>query len=245
MNWADDGYVLRARKHGENALIVTLLTAEHGRHAGLVRGGTGRRARGIYQTGNRVRAAWRARLDEHLGSYACELVDAHAAALLHAPPRLAALSAAAAVMEMALPEREPHAALFEGFAGWIDSLVADGDWLTGYVRWELALLGELGFGLDLSACAATGLNDELAFVSPKSGRAVSRSAGARWRTKLLVLPDFLGAGGEGAPGAVLDGLRLTGHFLERHVFAQSGKPGPAARTRFVDRVRQMDTISGS
>lgn len=235
MQWSDEGIVLSARKHGESAAIVQLLTRAHGRHAGLVRGGAGRRARGIYQPGNHVTATWRARLSEHLGTLSCELAESRAAILLDEPLRLAALTAACAVVEASLPEREPHVAVYDGFLALLEALVpAAGDgagWTAAYVRWELALLAELGYGLDLSACVATGRNDELAWVSPRSGRAVSLSAGAPYRDKLLPLPRFLLDGSGADAREVADGLRLTGHFLDRHVFTAHGRRMPRARDR--------------
>ncbi len=245
MNWAEDGIVLSARKHGESAAVVQLLTRDHGRHAGLVRGGAGRRARGVLQPGNRVAARWQARLAAHLGTYVCELTRSHAAELLDDPLRLAGLSAACAMAEASLPEREPHGAVYEGFLALLQAM-ATPDWPRIYVRWELGLLAELGYGLDLSSCAATGANDELAYVSPKSGRAVSLSAGEPYREKLLPLPRFLAvprapaagdlAAGDLAAGDVAKGLRLTGYFLERHVFAPLGRGLPAARRRLAERL---------
>jgi DNA repair protein RecO (recombination protein O) len=234
MQWTDDGIVLSARPHGETAVVVQLLTRGQGRHAGLVRGGQGTRARGIYQPGNLVTARWSGRLVEHLGSYACELAESYAARVLDDPARLAALSAAAAVSESALPEREPHAACYEGFLALLDAL--DGDhWAEVYVTWELALLAELGFGLDLSSCAGGGANDQLAYVSPKSGRAVSLAAGEPYRDRLLPLPGFLAGRGGGGAGEVSQGLALTGFFLERHVFAPHHRDLPPARQRLGDR----------
>jgi DNA repair protein RecO (recombination protein O) len=258
MDWTDTGIVLAARKHGETSVIVSLLTAEHGRHLGLVRGGAGRRSRGVFETGNVVAATWKARLEEHLGNYVCELTRAVAVDYLDDPLRLAGLSALAAVTEAALPEREPHAALFGRLTGLIDGLKGGG-WPADYVMFEMVLLSELGFGLDLSACAATGSAEDLIYVSPKSGRAVSREGGAPYREKLLPLPPFLAgaagasgaAGGAGAPGAsgapdtgaLIDGLTLTGYFLERHVFVHRRHGAPAARQRFIDRLAKSDTIS--
>ncbi|MGH6932761.1 MAG: DNA repair protein RecO, partial [Dongiaceae bacterium] len=164
MEWTDEGIVLSARRHGEGAAIVALLTRDHGRHVGLVPGGAGRRARGVYEPGNRVRAVWRARLSEHLGHFACELLKSRAAVLLDSRTRLAALSAAVALVDGALPEREAHRRLFESLDGLIGRLCdADGDaaWTPAYVRFELDLLADLGFGLDLSRCAATGAADGL------------------------------------------------------------------------------------
>ncbi|MDJ0951296.1 MAG: DNA repair protein RecO [Alphaproteobacteria bacterium] len=242
MHWSEDGIVLSARKHGESAAIIQLLTRMHGRHAGLVRGGAGRRARGIYQPGNRVTATWRARLEDHLGSYTCELLSSPAAALLDDPARLAGLAAACAMAAAALPERAPHPEVYDTFSALLERLAGDGtviDWAEAYVRWELSLLAELGYGLDLSACAATGRNDGLAWVSPRSGRAVSLSAGEPYRDKLLPLPAFLlnGAASETPDRAeVIQGLTLTGHFLARHVFAANEQRIPAARQRLAARL---------
>ena len=244
MDWTDHGIVLSARKHGETSLIVQLLTEQHGRHAGLVRGGASSRARGMYQPGNLVTAHWRARLAEHLGNYTCELVTGSAAALLDHGGKLAALSAACALAESALAEREAHADVFASFAALIETL-SDAPpmgtpWSADYVRFELDLLASLGFGLDLARCAATGTNDDLAYVSPKTGRAVSLSAGDAWRDKLLALPPFLLseaiAQGGAAPDEIAQGLALTGYFLERHVFAPHGQRMPPARVRLVERL---------
>ena len=235
MEWTEDGIVLSSRKHGESAAIVSLLTRDHGRHAGLVRGGTGQRARGIYQPGNRVRATWRARLAEHLGTYRCEPVAIAAAMLFDDAGRLGALSAACAVAESAMPERAPYPAIYDGTLALIDALDNEG-WAQLYVHWELALLAELGYGLDLAACAVTGETAELAYVSPKSGRAVSREAGAPYANRLLCLPAFLtGQSGLADTRAVADGLALTGHFLEHHIFALQNRRLPPARLRLSDR----------
>ncbi|MBI4969085.1 MAG: DNA repair protein RecO [Rhodospirillales bacterium] len=232
MEWTDDAIVLAARPHGETSAILSLLTRSHGRHAGLARGVLGKRRSGAAEPGNRVRATWRARLEEQLGTLSVEVERAHAAAYLDDADRLAGLSAALAMAETALPEREPHDDVYADLLAFITHL-GDVDWPIAYVRWELGLLADLGFGLDLGACAVTGRNDQLAYVSPKSGRAVSLSAGLAWKDKLLVLPGFL----IGEPGGSLaDGLRLTGAFLERYVFAPHRKALPPARTRLVDRL---------
>lgn len=238
MEWVDEGIILAVRKHGESSAVVSLLTGGHGRHAGLVRGGAGRGARGILQPGNGVAARWRARLAEHLGTLTCELTHAYAAAALDDADGLAALAAACAVAEAALPEREPCRAVYDGLTALL-AAIEGGVWPAAYVRWELGLLAELGFGLDLGECAVTGRNDQLAYVSPKSGRAVSLAAGEPYKGRLLPLPSFLAGGGNGtATAEVADGLRLTGHFLERHVFAQAGRPMPAARRRLEARLRR-------
>jgi DNA repair protein RecO (recombination protein O) len=233
MEWLDQAIVLSARPHGETSAVVTLLTQEHGRHAGLVRGGQNSKSRAIYQTGNQVRAQWRARLADHLGSLICEPMESHAARLFDDPRRLAALSAAAAVSERALPEREPHPACFHGFLALLEAMAGD-HWAEAYVRWELALLAELGFGLDLSRCAAGGDNDQLAYVSPRTGRAVSLGAGEPYRERLLVLPGFLVGRGGGGPLEVGAGLAVTGYFLERHVFHPQDRALPQARRRLAD-----------
>ena len=236
---------LTARRHGESALIVELLTAEHGRHAGLVRGGQGRKLRTVYEIGNRVAAQWRARLEEHLGALTGELLQAHAARFIADPARLACLAAATAMAE-SLPEREPHPQAFAGLGALLESLDADRGWAVGYVEWELLLLTELGFGLDLSRCAATGETADLAYVSPKSGHAVSARAGEPYRDKLLRLPHFLLVRAEQntpSPEDVLDGLKLTEYFLDRRVFEPHGRTMPPARARFVDLLRRMAKIS--
>jgi DNA repair protein RecO (recombination protein O) len=246
MEWSDQGIVLAARRHGESALIVQLLTRDHGRHAGLVRGGQGRKLRGIYQIGNGLAVTWKARLAEHLGLISGELVRGHAARFLDDPARLACLSAAAVLAESTLPEREPHPRAHEGFSSLLDALDADAGWAVCYVRWELALLAELGFGLDLARCAATGATGDLIYVSPRSGQAVSAQAGAPYRDRLLALPRFLvpRSDAEPTPADVLDGLALTGHFLERRVFDPHNRNMPAARTRFVEILRRMAKVSG-
>ncbi len=244
MDWTEDGIVLAARKHGEASAVVQLFTRGHGRHAGLVRGGAGSRARGVYQAGNLVAARWRARLAEHLGSFTCELVRSHAAGILDDPLRLAGLASACAVAEATLPERHPYPALYDATFALIEAIVDADGWATDYVRWEIGLLGELGFGLDLARCAATGGTDDLVYVSPKTGRAVSRAAGEPYRDRLLVLPGFLIGAGAVDGAAVVAGLRLAGRFLDDHVFGPDGRAMPPARERFVDRIARMTTTSG-
>ncbi len=233
MEWTGDGIVLSVRKHGESAAIVTLLTRRYGRHAGLVRGGGGRRMRGVLQLGNIVHACWRGRLAEHLGAYTCELVRAHAARLLDTPLQLAGLASACTLAETALPERQAHAAVYDGLLVVMEAMEVDW-WPSIYVKWELGLLQELGFGLDLSSCAATGTTQGLAFVSPKSARAVSLDAGTPYKEQMLPLPHFLlSGGGAGSLGDVCDGLKLTGHFLGRHVYHGNMPP---ARRRLAERI---------
>ena len=234
MEWSDEGIVLSARPHGEGGMVVNLLTRDHGRHAGFVPGGGSRRARPIWQTGNVVEAAWRARLAEQLGNYSAELREPHAARAMDDAVELAGLSAACAVVDAALPEREPHPAMYEGFHAFLLALGHEG-WPAIYVRLELGLLQELGFGLDLTKCAATGTTEDLAFVSPKTGRAVSRGAAEPYKGKLLPLPAFLSTGGLPSDDTQLrQGLDLTGFFLERHVFWPHNKPLPPARARLIE-----------
>ncbi|HYG90251.1 MAG TPA: DNA repair protein RecO [Azospirillum sp.] len=237
MEWTDQGIVLSGRPHGEAAAIVTLLTREHGRHAGLVMGGRSKSQRGHIEPGTVVAARWRGRLAEHLGNYVLEPVRGYAAGVLDDPPRLAALTAACALVEAALPEHEPHSALYDGLCALLEVLDIAPAWAEAYVRWEVGLLAELGFGLDLERCAVTGtvggVNDYLAFVSPRTGRAVSVSAGEPYRDRLLPLPGFLIGRGVGGTEEVAAGLRLTGYFLERHLL---NAPLPPARERLVERV---------
>ncbi len=238
MEWSDHGIVLSARAHGEGDAVAVLLTAEHGRHAGLVRGGGSRRLRGTVQPGNLVWCVWRARLEAHLGTFACELVQGNAAAWLEDRLRLEAMAAACELLDAALPERAPAPDAYAGLVHLLQSLESD-DWLAEFVRWELHMLAEFGFGLDLSACAATGANDDLAYVSPKTGRAVSLAAGEPYRDKLLPLPRFLIDAHPITPDAAeaIDGLRLTAYFLDRHVLNPVGRTLPAARDRLVQRLR--------
>src|SRR4051812_32165315 len=194
MQWADTGFVLGTRRHGESALIVELLTRERGRHAGLVRGGQSPRRRALLQPGNEVAASWRGRLAEHLGTLDCELLQAHAARLLDDPDRLMALNAAVALLIAALPEREPHTDCHESFGALLkilESAEPTTSWARAYVLWECDLLAAVGFGLDLARCTVNGTNQDLAYVSPRTGRAVSREAGALYKDRLLPLPAFL------------------------------------------------------
>ena len=242
MEWRDTGFVLMARRHGESALIVELLTREHGRHAGLVRGGQSPRRRALLQPGNKLAAAWRGRLPEHLGSFECELVEAHAARFLDDADRLAALTAAAALLLIALPEREPNAELYEAFAALLAALDSASSWPQCYVAWECGLLAALGFGLDLGHCAVTGAADDLAYVSPRTGRAVSRAAGAAYRDKLLPLPDFLWRDAPARGGDIVAGLALTRHFLLHHLLLPHGRQLPEARERLAERMRRPQPL---
>jgi DNA repair protein RecO (recombination protein O) len=239
MEWTEDGIVLGIKRHGEANAILELMTPGHGRHLGLVRGGAGSRLRPVLQPGNSVRATWRARLDEHLGNFAVEGLDLRAAAFLASPHALYGITHAAALCRL-LPERDPHPAVHATFVALIECLM-DADAVAALMaRFELDLLAELGFGLDLSSCAATGASDDLIYVSPKSGRAVSRSAGEPWRDKLLRLPSFLHA--EAAPPTtadLADSFALTGFFLARDVLAPRGIQWPQAREGFIAAIARM------
>ena len=240
MDWIDEGIVLAAREHGENALIVTALTRERGRHAGLVHGGAGSRQRPTWQLGNRVQLTWRARTAEQLGTYHGELRTPHAARSLDDPAALSGLAAACAVIDAALPEREPHPAMFDGMEALLTSLGHPG-WPVIFVHLEIGLLQELGFGLDLGKCAVTGSTESLRYVSPRTGRAVCAEAGEAYKDKLLPLPAFLAGGGSVAgPDDLGHGLDLTGYFLERHVFWPHNKPLPPTRERFVEAITRSE-----
>jgi DNA repair protein RecO (recombination protein O) len=238
MQWCDSGFVIALRRHGESAVVVELLTREHGRHAGLVRGGQSPKLRAVLQPGNAVAATWRGRLAEHLGFLSCELVRAHAARLIDDPARLAALAAAAALISAGVPEREPHADIFADFAALLAALDSAPDWPARYVGWECSLLAALGFGLDLTRCAVTGADTDLAYVSPRSGRAVSRAAGRAYHAKLLPLPAFLWREAAADQAQIAAGLRLTEHFLLHHMLLPHAAPLPPARARFAARFRQ-------
>jgi DNA repair protein RecO (recombination protein O) len=246
MEWRDEGIILGTRRHGETSAILEVMTLAHGRHLGLVRGGRSRRQQPALQAGNRVEVTWRARLDEHLGTFQVEPLDHNAARLFASAAAVHGLQVLAAHLRL-LPERDPHAALYQTMAVVLDHLdqpdVA-GDLL---VRFELLVLEELGFGLDLARCAATGRPDDLAYVSPKSGRAVSRVAGEPWRDRMLVLPAFLAPGSRvPADAADLDAaFRLTGFFLHRHVYEPRGLAEPDARAGFLAALRKYHAIDGN
>ena len=236
MLWTDEGVLLAVRRHGESGAIVSVFTARHGRHAGLVRGGFGRRARPVYQQGNILHLTWRARLAEQLGALSGELKVPLAARLMADPARLAGLAAACALLETTLPERDPHPDLYATLCAFLEQLAEGGGWLESYVRFELALLAELGFGLDLSRCAVTGTSDDLVYVSPNSGRAVSRSGAGRYADRLLALPAFLLGRAPADAAQLAAGLRLTGAFLRRHLFDASERAMPEARDRLLARL---------
>jgi DNA repair protein RecO (recombination protein O) len=251
MEWQAPAIVLSARPHGEGGAIIALLTEAHGRHAGLAKGGASRAQVAVWQAGNLVEARWVARLADQLGSLSGELAHPAAALAMEDPLALALLASACAVAEGALPEREPHPRAFHGLLSLILRLPAGAPaLLADYIRWEAGLLAELGYGLDLSRCAATGAAGDLAWVSPRTGRAVSAAAGEPWRDRLLPLPAFLlGPDRPGAndpppgPAEWLAGLRLTGHFLARDAFAHRHRPLPLPRALLQDRVAALTAAS--
>ena len=245
MEWHDEAIVLSLRRHGESATILEALTREHGRHLGLVHGGgASSKARAMLQPGNRVRLVWRARLSDHLGAFVAELVRARASAMFENAASLAGLNAFAAVASAVLPERETHLAAFDAGEALLDAIAEQDavDWLPLYVRWEAGLLDELGFGLDLSICAATGSTENLLYVSPRSGRAVSETAAEPYKDRLLKLPGFLRGDGTSPGGEdTLAGLALTAYFLDHRVLIPHGKSLPEARRRLHDVAAKVTT----
>jgi DNA repair protein RecO (recombination protein O) len=244
MHWRDDGFILGSRPHGENAAIVDLFTATRGRHAGLVRGGASRRMAAVLQPGTQVVADWQARLDSHIGHLTIEPARSRAGLMAGRLP-LALAGSALALSIVVLAEREPHPGLYAATVALLDLLAEAPDRgaaIAAYVRWEKGLLAELGFGMDLSACAATGTTQDLAFVSPRTGRAVSRSGAGDWAPRLLPLPGFLADGGSEATADDLrDGLALTGHFLRHAICPALGLADlPAARLRLTDMLDRLD-----
>ena len=238
VEWQAPAIVLSARPHGEAAALVTLLTEAFGRHAGLAKGGASRAQAAIWQAGNLVEARWLARLPEQLGALSGDLVHPTAALAMEDPLALAVLSSATALAEAALPEREAHPLVFKGLVSILARLSQGPDAvLADVVRWEARLLADLGYGLDLSACAVTQATQDLTHVSPKSGRAVSMRAAIHYLDRLLVLPPFLlHAEDQGEAQDWLAGLRLTGHFLDKHLFATTHRSLPDARVRLQDRL---------
>lgn len=243
MEFEDDAYVLAARAFGETGAIVELLTASHGRYAAHVAGGASRSMKPFLQAGARVIARYRSRVSDQLGAATLEPVGEGPAALFDEPLALAGLAAAASVAAGALPEREPHPGAFLAFEALCLALAHEDIWPAVFVRFEAGLLEELGFGLDLSRCAATGAVDDLIYVSPRTGRAVSAGAGEPYKDRLLALPPFLlSAQGGLKPGDVGAGLALTGHFLESFVFATLNKPLPPARVWLLDRLQEAGRL---
>jgi DNA repair protein RecO (recombination protein O) len=224
MQWMDEGIVLGTRRHGEGSAIIEVMTRAHGRHLGLVRGGAGSRLRPVLQPGNSVRVEWRARLDDHLGNYSVEGLRLRAASFLGLPHAVYGVTHLAALCRL-LPERDAHSEVYDRLEAALEHIDDPAVVAVNVVRFELRLLAELGFGLDLESCAATGARDDLIYVSPKSGRAVSRAAGTPWQDRLLRLPSFLNRDAPSErppPDELRDGFVLTGFFLTRHVLEPRG-----------------------
>lgn len=239
MEWRDQGVIISVRKHGESSAILDVLTKAHGRHAGVVRGGVSRRMTPVLQPGNQVSLEWRARLEEHLGSYKVELLHSRSG-IMADRGALAALASVCALVGFGFPERMVFPDLYDSTTAIFDALEAGADWPRAYALWELQVLDELGYGLDLSCCAVTGSEDDLVFVSPRSGRAVSRIGAGNWAQKLLPLPAFLCDRGEADGAQVLAGLHITGYFLERRLAAGLGnRPLPAARARLIEVLHRL------
>lgn len=240
MEWSDQGIVIGVRRHGENAAIVELMTRGHGRHLGIVRGGRSRRYQPILQPGNRIGVVWRARIEEHLGTFAVEPLIQRAARILDSKLALLGINLVGALLRL-LPERESYPGLFDAVEIIADHLSDPTIAPILIVRFELQILRELGFGLDLAECAATGTSDDLIYVSPKSGRAVCRVAGEPWKDRLLVLPPFLTDNRCPDPDAAhaLAGFTLTGFFLEKDVYAPRNSRLPDARQGFIAEVTRL------
>lgn len=233
MDWRDEGILLSTRPHGETSAIIEVLTAAHGRHAGVVRGGASRKMAATLQPGTGLTLEWRARLDDHLGTFTVEPLRSRAH-LLSDRLALAGLLSACALLRVALAEREPHPALWTVTLALFDRFGTEG-WTSAYLRWEVRLLEELGFGLDLTSCAVTGATEGLAFVSPKSGRAVTKAAAGDWADRLLPLPEGLAGTAPLTAQGVVTGLALTGFFLDRELRpVLQERPLPEARSRLVD-----------
>jgi DNA repair protein RecO (recombination protein O) len=240
MRWQDEGLVIGARRHGETSVILELMTKDHGRHLGLVRGGVSRSMAGVLQPGNQVEAVWRARMESHLGAYTVEPLRARAARLIDRSHSLHGLAHLCVLLRL-LPERDPHTDLFDMAEVIADHLHSLRVGAALMARFELALLAALGFGLDLDVCAITGARDDLCYVSPKTGRVASRVAGDPWRERLLNYPEFLRSPNFQAPETqdLVDAFRLTGHFLERNVFMPRGLELPRARGLYIDAAREV------
>ncbi|KZX97468.1 MAG: DNA repair protein RecO [Sulfitobacter sp.] len=234
MEWRDQGILLSARRHGETSAIIEVFTPEQGRHAGIVRGGTSRKIAPSLQPGAQLDLAWRARLEDHIGAFTVEPLRSRAAVAMQDRLALAGLNAVTALLSFCLPEREPHPALYRRTEALLDLLGQGEVWPLAYLKWELRLLEEMGYALDLESCAVTGVSEELIYVSPKSGRAVSAKGAGEWADRLLPLPTVL-RGGTGSDAEIAQGLVTTGHFLTAHLARDlGGKPLPEARARFID-----------
>lgn len=237
MEWTSEGVIVSVRKYGENSVIIDTLTPEHGRHLGVVRGGASRKMSATIQPGSQVKLEWRARLEEHLGNFRVEQLESRSD-MFDDRLRLAALSSICSIVTFTFPERMPVTELYNSTLNLMDTLNTDGDWTPLYALWELQVLEEMGFGLDLTSCAVTNVTQDLIYVSPKSGRAVSRKAAGEWKERLLPLPSFLRNKFETANHEdILNSLKTTGHFLSSWLATSLGERKlPEARNRLISRL---------
>ncbi|WP_339114329.1 DNA repair protein RecO [Thioclava sp. GXIMD2076] len=240
MDWVDQGTILTSRPQGETSRLIEVFTVTHGRHAGIVRGGASRKMAAHLQPGSHVSVTWRARLADQLGSFTVEPLKSRAGAMADRMALLG-LNSTCALLAFALPDREAHPALYHRSEPLFDVIgQAHEGWILDYLRWEMSLLEDLGYGLDLTRCAVTGSFDDLAYVSPKTGRAVSRAGAGDWAPRLLPLPQFLLGQGPASLAEVEAGLGLTGHFLNAHLAPALGnRPLPAARARLVEALARL------
>lgn len=237
IEWQDEAALLATRPFGETSVIVEVFSAAHGRHAGVVRGGTSRKVAPLLQPGAQLSVAWKARLDSHLGSFTVEPIRSRAAVAMGDRLALAGLNAVCSLLVMVLPERESHPAFYDRTIALLDLLGQSDVWPLAYLRWEQALLDEMGFGLDLSACAVRGVNEELIYVSPKSGRAVSWEGAGAWADRMLPLPEVLAGKGDASNAEIAKALGTTGYFIEHRLIKSLGdRPVPAARARLLDAI---------
>ena len=238
MEWRSDGILLATRKHGETSLIIDTFCSKHGRYLGVVKGGTSRKFAPILQVGAQLDLIWRARLQDHLGSFKVELVRARIVNAMSDRVLTAGLMAVSTILSGVLPERQAYDEFYRTTEDLLDLLNQPDIWPLAYLHWELELLTVLGYGLDLSKCAVSGNTDNLRYVSPRTGRAISEEAAAEWAPKLLHLPPIILKGPDSADG-ILDGLKLTGYFLTKKVFSELSVKSPVAeRQRFIDLLRQ-------
>jgi DNA repair protein RecO (recombination protein O) len=240
LSWSDDAAILTSRPFGENSVIVEVFSRGQGRHAGVVRGGASRKVAPTLQPGAQVHVTWKARLNEHLGSFTVEPVRSRAAQAMSNRLALAGLNAVTSLLVRVLPEREAHAPLYDRTVNLLDLLGQPAVWPLAYLRWEQALLEEMGFAMDLSACAVRGVNEDLAFVSPKTGRAVSREGAGEWIDRLLPLPPVLAGKGDADAAQIVIALGTTGFFIENRLIKSLGdRPMPAARQRLIDAIARQ------
>lgn len=235
IEWRGEGILLSSRAHGETSAIIDVFTPEQGRYAGVVRGGASRKFAPILQPGAQIDVIWKARLQEHIGSFQVEPVRSRAVAAMGDRLALAGLNAVTSLLAFCLPEREPHPLLYRDSEQLLDLLGQSEVWPLAYLRWEMRLLKDMGYALDLDCCAATGRTEELIYVSPKSGRAVSRQGAGDWADRLLPLPPVMRAEGDAPDHEIAEAFKTTGFFLSERLAKDLGdKPLPAARDRFVD-----------